>query len=146
MSEDQQSEIAPGLQNRLELSEEQVGGTRDVLARLSQGLDSLPVILSQDGDVVSFGGPIEAETAERLARLASRIWQEGATRPSRELIRFEEEAIGEESSGRANLMLYSAHVVGALTLTVGWEIAISLTQVRAEVADARRQLMSLFAE
>jgi hypothetical protein len=146
MSEDQQSEIAPALQNRLELSPEQVARTRDVLSRLSQGIDALPVILSQDGDVVSFGGPVEAETAERLARLASRVWQEGATRPSRELIRFEEESIGEDSSGRTNLMLYSVHVVGALTLTVGWEIAISLTQVRAEVADARRRLMHLFAE
>jgi hypothetical protein len=146
MSEDQPSEIAPALQNRLELSPDQVAGTREVLARLSQGLDSLPVVLSQDGDVVSYGGPIEEETAERLARLASRIWHEGATHPSRELIRFEEEPIGEDSSGRANLMLYSAHIVGALTLTVGWEIAISLTQVRAEVADARRQLMNLFVE
>jgi hypothetical protein len=146
MSEDQQSEIAPALQNRVELSPEQVAGTRDLLARLSQGIDALPVILSQDGDVVSFGGPVEVETAERLARLASRVWQEGATRPSRELIRFEEESISEDSSGRTNLMLYSVHVVGALTLTVGWEIAISLTQVRAEVADARRQLMHLFAE
>jgi hypothetical protein len=146
MSEDQQSETAPALQNRLELSPEQVAGTREVLARLSQGLDSLPVILSQDGDVVSYGGPVEEETAERLARLASRVWHEGATHPSRELIRFEEETLGEESSGRANLMLYSAHVVGALTLTVGWEITISLTQVRAEVADARRQLMNLFVE
>ena len=67
MSEDPQSEIAPALQNRVELSPEQIGGTRDVLARLSQGLDALPVILSQDGDVVSYGGPIEAETAGRLA-------------------------------------------------------------------------------
>jgi hypothetical protein len=146
MSEDQQSETAPALQNRLELSPDQVAGTREVLARLSQGLDSLPVILSQDGDVVSYGGPVEEETAERLARLASRVWHEGATHPSRELIRFEEETLGEESSGRANLMLYSAHVVGALTLTVGWEITVSLTQVRAEVADARRQLMNLFVE
>lgn len=134
----------PPLHERVELSEQQVQKVAEELAALSASLDSLPVVLSQDGEVVGFAGTQEAEIADRIAKMADRLWREGATRIARELIRFEEETVS-EASERANFLLYSAHIYGALVLTVGWQMSVSLTQMRAEVADAIDSIKRILA-
>jgi hypothetical protein len=45
-----------------------------------------------------------------------------------------------------NVMLYAAHIKGGLTLTTGWELALSLTQMRAEVGDAKTELLQILEE
>src|SRR5574341_1689092 len=130
----------PPLRERLAISQEQNEEAQRILETLAGALD-LPAILSQDGDVIAHAGNDNQVVIERLARLAGRVWTEGATRVARELIRFEEETIGDDDSPeRVNLMLYSAHITGAMTLTIGWDISTSLTQVRAEISDTREQL------
>lgn len=130
----------PPLRERLAISQEQIEEAQRILDTLAGALD-LPAILSQDGDVIAHAGTDNQVVIERMARLAGRVWTEGATRVARELIRFEEETIGDDDSPeRVNLMLYSAHITGAMTLTIGWDISTSLTQVRAEIADTRDQL------
>lgn len=137
----------PPLHERLAVSEQQVEKTQTILDGLSQALDTLPAVLSQDGDVISYAGTDNPAVVEHIAKLAGRIWNEGATRPARELIRFEEETIDdEETAERANLLLYSAHIEGAITLTIGWEMSISLTQIRAEVVNVKGKLARVFQE
>ncbi len=134
----------PPLHERVELSEQQIQKLAEELAALSASLDSLPVVLSQDGEVVGFAGTQDVEIADRIAKMADRIWREGATRIARELIRFEEETVSDMSE-RSNFLLYSAHLSGALVLTIGWQMSVSLTQVRAEVADAISSLKRILA-
>lgn len=137
----------PPLHDRLDVSEQQAQQVQQILNDLSTSLDSLPVVLSQDGDVIASAGTDNDTVIGRIARLAGRVWNEGATRLARELIRFEEETIGdEEAEERVNLLLYSAHIAGAVTLTIGWEMAISLTQMRAEVADVKDRLARILLE
>jgi predicted regulator of Ras-like GTPase activity (Roadblock/LC7/MglB family) len=114
---------------------EQIG---TILSQLSDALDGLPVVASQQGDVIQFAGASDPLIAERLARVADRAWRDGAAHIAREVIRFEEEVI--EEIERANYVVYSIHVADALTLTVGWQTTISLTQLRAEVSDAKAQI------
>lgn len=137
-------ETPPPLNQRIEFTDGQVQQIHSLLSRLSTALDSLPVVLSQDGDLITEVGSENDLIADRIAKLTGRVWNEGATRTARELIRFQEETIDdEEASSRANLMLYSIHVSGAVTLSVGWDISISLTQIRAEVADIKNDLFEI---
>ena len=137
--QDDLPDTPPELSDRVTLSEQQVQEADVILSELSEDMDTLPVVLSQDGSVISFTGVEDEEIAERIAKLAGRTWNEGANRQAREFIRFAEETFGEESE-RSNLLLYSVHVAGAVTLTVGWRMPISLTQIRADVGDARLSL------
>ena len=134
-----------GLHERLEISESQVEEAQRVADSLAGAL-SLPVLLSQDGDVVALSQIDEVGTAERLARHIGRIWNEGASRNAREVIRFEEEIIGSDDTDRMNILLFSVHIERALTLTIGWETSISLTRIRAEVAAIRNDLARVFQE
>jgi hypothetical protein len=102
----------------------------------------MPVVLSQEGEVIGSAGPLSELVAERLAKTAARVWREGSSRLAREFVRFEEEVI-DEADQRANLLIYSAHVVGGITLTIGWQMSVSLTQVRAEVSDAKAELVKI---
>jgi hypothetical protein len=130
----------PPLRERLAINQDQIEEAQHILDTLAGALD-LPVALSQDGDVIAHAGTDNPAVIERMIRLAGRVWNEGATRVARELIRFEEETIGDDDSPeRVNLMLYSAHIIGAVTLTIGWDLSTSLTQIRAEIADIRDQL------
>lgn len=108
-----------------------------LIERLSRAAGSFPVVLSQDGEVVCCAGLADETLARRFARLADRLWRVGG--PAREVIRFEEELIG-EGDEQHGYMIYSAHVTGALTLTVGWQLSLSLTQLRAEAADIIEEL------
>ena len=132
----------PALQQPVTLTEAERVEAERILNNLSTALNALPVVLSQQGSVECAARTTKAEAAERIAQASHRIWQEGATCPAREVIRFAEEAIGEPPE-RTNVMIYSAHVTGALTLSIGWRPSISLTQLRAEAADAGRELRRL---
>lgn len=130
----------PPLHEHLDINEEQLEQSGQILTRLADVLE-LPIVLSQDGAIVLHAGTDNDEVIDRLARLSGRVWREGATRLARELIRFEEETIGDEDAPeRINLMLYSAHITGAATLSVGWDLSTSLTQIRAEIADIKDTL------
>ncbi len=133
-------EAPPALQEMIDVTAHDVNRMQAMINDLSGGLEALPVVLSQDGDVIASAGRISDNMADAIARQAKRLWREGATRLAREFIRFEEELF-EDEQGRANYMIYSIHVKGALTLTVGWEMSFSLTQIRAEV-DAIREEMA----
>jgi hypothetical protein len=116
-----------------------------VLGLLSRGLDAMPVVLSQQADVIAFAGQGDADLAKQIAQHANEGWQQGATDIAREYIRFQEEtfSIGDK---RLTLLLYSRHITDALVLTVGWQIAVSLTQIRAEMSDARLDLLDALHE
>ncbi len=133
----------PPLHQKVALTDTQVRQIEPILARLSRDLEGLPVVLAQQAEVVAMGGISDTALAEHLAHVADRIWRGGAGHPAREIVRFEEETV--EQTGRTTYLLYSQHVEGALTLVVGWQMSISLTQVRAEVADAREALLRLLS-
>ena len=137
-------ETPPDLDQIISLSDDQIRQVAQIVAELSSALDSSPVVVSQEGKVITSAGAPTDEAAERIAKLVARIWREGHDRLARELIRFEEEAIDEENE-RANLMIYSAHIAGGITLTVGWQLALSLTQIRAEVGDVKQQLARMIS-
>jgi len=135
-------ESPPDLDQQLELSLDQARQAQSILAELCSSLEDLPVVLSQEGHVISQAGSQGEAVAERLAKTAARIWREGSNRLAREFVRFEEEVI-DEADSRANFLIYSAHIAGGVTLTVGWQVTLSLTQVRAEVSDARAELVKI---
>ncbi|HEC23203.1 MAG TPA: hypothetical protein ENI95_09830 [Chloroflexi bacterium] len=144
MTQDQPSGMPLAFQERIPISEQQLEHIQRILSNLSQGLDSLPVVLSQDSEVIGSAGRADEALAARIARLAARIWREGASRPAREFICFEEEVI-DEADERISLLLYSVHITGAVTLTIGWQMSITLTQLRAEAAEARAALRNVLA-
>jgi hypothetical protein len=136
-------ENPPALDQHIAVSQQQTGKIHKAIAKLSQEIEMLPVILSQEGEVIAYAGLPSADSAEHIAKLIGRIWHEGAHRQARELVRFEEETIN-EADERANMMLYSSHITGAITLAVGWNVSISLTQIRAEVHDVKAELLGIF--
>jgi hypothetical protein len=131
----------PPLGQRVALTDRQAEQIGQVLTRLTELLEDLPVAISQQGEIISFAGAGGQLVAERLVRVAERLWRDGATYSAREVIRFEEEHI--EEVERANFVVYSAHVASALIITVGWQMTVSLTQVRAEVSDAKAQVLKV---
>lgn len=123
----------PALRERRQLSSVQREQALRIINDLSAALDGLPVVLAQQGEVVCAAGGISDAAASHMAQQAARAWQQGEQHPAREIIRFDDEA------GR----LYSVHVAGALTLIVRWQPPLSLTQLRAEAADARETLVRI---
>ncbi len=134
----------PPLDQRIALSNQQIEQIGKVMTSLTRDLDGLPVLVSQQGELISAAGAPTPEVTERLTRVTERLWRDGGRHSAREVIRFEEESI--EEVERANYVLYSVHIAGAVTLTVGWQLSVSLTQVRAEVQDAKEQLTRIFEE
>ena len=135
-------EAPPDLDQGITLDLEQARKAQTVLAELCSSLENLPVILSQEGQVIAQAGAQDEVVAERLAKSVAKAWREGSSRLARELIRFAEEVI-DEADARSNFLAYSAHIAGGITLTVGWQVTLSLTQVRAEVSDARAELLKI---
>ncbi len=119
-----------------------IGKIQKVVAKLSQELEALPVVLSQDGEPIAFAGLQSATSAEHIAKLVDRVWQEGAHRQAREFVRFEEESI-DGTDERTMMMFYSTHIAGGVVLTIGWNVSISLTQIRAEVNDVKLELLDI---
>ncbi len=131
----------PALGQHIAVSQH-VGKVQKVITKLSQELELLPVVLSQEGEPIAFAGLPGATGAEHIAKLVDRAWQEGAHRQAREFVRFEEETI-DGADERATMMFYSTHIAGGVVLTVGWNISISLTQIRAEVSDVKSELLDI---
>lgn len=131
----------PALGQHIAVSQH-VGKIQKVVTKLSQEIEMLPVVLSQDGEPIAFAGLPGATNAEHIAKLADRIWQEGGHRQAREFVRFEEETI-DGADERTTLMLFSRHITGGVVLTVGWNVSISLTQIRAEVSDVKSELLDI---
>ncbi len=123
----------PALRERQQLSNAQRERALRTVNDLSTALEALPVVLAQQGEVVCAAGGVSGAAASHMAQQAARAWQQGEQHPAREIIRFDGEA------GR----LYSVHVAGALTLIVRWQPPLSLTQLRAEAADARERLVRI---
>lgn len=143
MSASDPSTTPPPLDQRVALSRAQIEEITGLLHALSRSLDGLPAVLTQQGEMITAAAP-ESIVAERLARVSERLWRDGMLHPAREVIRFDEETI--EEVERANYMLYSAHITGALILTVGWQTNLTLTQVRAEVAALREHLIKVIRQ
>lgn len=123
----------PALGERYRMSESQRERAQDTIDELSAALDALPVVLSQQGEVVCLAAGTAGAAAVQMAAQAAHAWQGGERSLARELIDFDGDAGG----------LYSTHVAGALTLTIRWQPPLSLTQLRAEAADARERLVRL---
>jgi hypothetical protein len=134
-------EAPPPLDEAVRLADAQQKKAEAALADLSAALDGLPAVLSQRGEVVGQAGASD-EGAEQLAGIAARIWEDGDLYLAREAIQFVEQAIQGQSDHGA-YMIYSAHVAGALVLTVGWKLTVPLHQVRTEAASARLALQRL---
>lgn len=132
-------EKAPDLQSSVEFGSEQLERAQRVIDTVSAGLDNMPVILSQQGDVIYSAGDITESAAKQLARTINRTWSANPDQVAHEIIRFEEEIVDIED-GSESYRLYSLHIHNALILTAGWQLSISLTQVRAELLDAKESL------
>lgn len=138
-------ENPPELKTRVKVSRDQVKKATKLMRELSRELDGFPVVLSQFGNVVSAGGlDDDPATAQQLAKAINRSWTDGQERLAREIICFEEEIVG-AGKEQTSFRLYSIHVLDALTLTVGWQLSVSLTQLRAEVSDMREKLLDVFS-
>ncbi len=118
---------------------------KGVVAALSRALDGAPVVLAQHGQAIASAGPLSEQAVAQFARIVDRLWRDGANQLAREVLRFEEEDLGEEGQS-LTVMTYSAHVAGGLTVSVGWQADTPLTQVRAEAAEARQRLQILLEE
>ena len=136
-------ETPPPLNERVKLSGKQQAA-ESILTDFSVALEGLPVFLSQQGTIEASAGTQPTDVFERMARQAERLWRDATDQPAREVIRFDEEVISSESD-RTSFLLYSVHVAGALTLTVGWQPSLSLTQLRAETSDAVEALRRVLA-
>lgn len=126
----------PRLHDVVILSNQQIADIQAHLGQLSESLQWVPVVFSQDGQLISYAGVDDEAVAEAIARNAAQLWSEGATRIAREYISFEEKKYGELDQ-HSNLILYSAHVRAALTLSVGVEFPSSLTTIRQQVDRTR---------
>jgi len=144
MSQSLPDSILP-LHQRLTLSDEQVEAAGRLLDGMSRRLGSPPVILSQDGDLILSAGVPDRYMVERLARIAGRTWEGGRERITPEFIRFKEETFGDEGVNRLNIIIYSMHVSGALTLSIGWELSLTLMELREEVGRAKNELLQILA-
>jgi hypothetical protein len=131
----------PALGEHIAVSQH-MGQVQKIITKLSQELELLPVVLSQESEPIAFAGLPGATSAEHIAKLVDRVWQEGAHRQAREFVRFEEASI-DGADERTMMMFYSTHVVGGIVLTVGWNVSISLTQIRAEVSDVKLELLDI---
>ncbi|NDJ54467.1 MAG: hypothetical protein GYB68_15460 [Chloroflexi bacterium] len=140
--QDHLPETPPAFSENIALDNKQIDGLQRIVSDLSESLESLPVVLSQDGHINAYAGRVSRGVAEQLAKVTDRTWREGATRIARELLRFAEETIDSEDE-RGNFLIYSIHIEGAMTLTVGWELTVSLTQIRAEVVDAKQAIQNI---
>jgi hypothetical protein len=137
-------DVPPALQQRTRVTRQQRQDALKQINGLSTALDSMPVLLTQDGEVICSAGMMAEEASlEHVARTVARLWEAGANRLARELIHFEEEIVEGETE-RFSFYLYSVHISGAITLTLGWNPSLSLTQLRAEAIDVKTALQRIF--
>jgi hypothetical protein len=130
------------LWEHIELTQQQIGRLVEKLGNIGEALDQVPVFLSRDGALISHEGGVSHDSATAMARLAGRVWREGATRPAREWLCFNDQ-IPTEGGQRRSVALYSVAVGGDLSLTVAWDGSNSLTTLRADVLEAAATLQGL---
>jgi hypothetical protein len=135
----------PPLNEHVAISDEQKKKAKEALADLAEGLEGSAVLLIQGFTIITFAGALTDDNVATLAETADSIWIQGADRPAREVVRFEN-VVYLEKDERHNLALYSIHVVGGVVLVIGWPVEISLTQLRAEAHDTVARLRRIFEE
>ena len=128
----------------IEVSQQQVEQLAGRLEEIGQAMSDIPLFLSQDGALISQVGGISGEVAASMARLAGRVWREGATRPAREWLHFDDR-LPAGSGERRSLALYSVRVAGDVTLSAAWDGSVSLSSLRAGVRRAAESLGSLLS-
>ena len=137
-----QSSESPPLQEHIPISETQTQRMAETLREFDQLGDGLPLLLSQDGVMVATSEAMPREAAMSLAKLAGRVWREGATHPTMEWLRFDDQlpATGGE---RRNIALYSVLVAGDVTLSAGWDGMLALSLLRASTYQAATRLAGI---
>jgi CheY-like chemotaxis protein len=133
----------PELGGHIELTPAHADQLANELKRFSEQLERLPILLVQDGTLISHEGDISRDSALAMARLAGRMWREGATRPAPEWLCFNDQIPGEGGERRA-MALYSVLVVGDLALAMGWDGTVSLSTLRARGLEAANALATIF--
>ena len=137
--------LAGPLLGHIELSQQEAGQLNGKLQEIGEVLDEMPLVLSQDGVLISHVGPISRDTAAAIARVAGRVWREGATRPTREWLCFDDQ-LPSESGERRSPMLYSVHVAGDVTISAAWDGGTLLSSLRADVLEAAQILGGLLPQ
>jgi CheY-like chemotaxis protein len=128
----------PWPNGQLQLNAQQTRIVTDTLTELSQALDDLPVVLSYNGNLIAFSGPLSQQHVEEFAHLAGQLWRKGESH-TREVIRFDEQ-VRIEGVERHSYMLYSTRVVSAMVLSVAWGASVDLSVVRAETLQAAQAI------
>ena len=132
----------PALGGHLELTPDQSSQLAEGLAHISSRLEKTPLLLSQDGTLLSHAGELSPDAATAMARLAGRVWREGATRSTPEWLCFSDQ-LASEGGERRSMALYSVVVAGDLTLCAAWDGSPSLSTLRANALEAATVLGSL---
>jgi CheY-like chemotaxis protein len=132
------------LGGHVELTQQEMDVLTHKLKNIGQTLAPVPLLLSQDGTLISHVGNLSNESAGAMARLAGRLWREGATSPARECLCFKDQIPG-AGTERRTVALFSVIVVGDLTLTVPWDGDASFSALRTDTLDAAAALGSLLS-
>jgi hypothetical protein len=134
--------VAQPLSGHVELSQEQMDELAHKLRNIGQAFTAVPLLLSQDGALISHVGNLSDDSAGAMARLAGRLWREGATSPARECLCFKDQIPG-AGTERRTVALFSVIVAGDLTLTVPWDGDASFSTLRTDTLNAAASLESL---
>ena len=137
-----QSSEGPPLQEHLSLSEAQTQGLAETLREIDQSENGIPLLLSQDGVMISASEVMPGEAATSLAKLAGRVWREGATHSATEWLRFDDQ-LPTTGGERRNIALYSVLVAGDVTLSAGWDGLTTLSILRASTYQAAARLAGI---
>jgi CheY-like chemotaxis protein len=132
------------LGGHVELTQQKMDELSHKLKNIGQAFAPVPLLLSQDGALVSHVGNLSTDSAGAMARMAGRLWREGATSPARECLCFKDQIPG-GGSERRTVALFSVIVAGDLTLTVPWDGDASFSALRTETLDAAAALENLLS-
>jgi DNA-binding response OmpR family regulator len=132
------------LAGHVELTQQQLAQLSEKLRDMSQTLAPVALLLSQDGALISHVGNLTSDSAGAMARLAGRLWREGATSPARECLCFKDQIPG-AGTERRTVALFSVIVAGDLTLTVPWDGNASFSTLRTDTLGAAAALGSLLS-
>lgn len=130
------------LGGHVELTQQEMDQLSQKLHDIGQTFVPVPLLLSQDGTLIIHVGSLTDDSATVMARLAGRLWREGATSPAREWLCFKDQIPG-AGTERRTVALFSVIVAGDLTLTVPWDGDASFSTLRTGMLDAAAELRSL---
>lgn len=119
-------------------------GLKSKLSQLSQTLDSVPVLLTQSGQLIARAGGMNEREARQLARTIDRAWAtNGLKAGAPEMIRFEEFL---RPDAFDPFTVYSTVVVDRCFLTAAWRGRLPLVLMRQQVRAAAREIARLLRE